>query len=192
MLDILLCFFNNRYAIIVLVIYVNKKIVIILGIIVLVGFLCIWYYVVKPKSYFKNVELKSISYSSGGGYGTVVDTATMTIMIYNNGLVTFTNSYNTDIEESFYISENEYKDLEICVMDNSNIFINKPKENHDVMDGSSSSVKFVTTDDIEYTVDGYMIDNDDYDKITKKILDVVDSERFFRYRDKVRKSGQVD
>lgn len=87
----------------------NKKMLIIFIIIFIVLISLLAYKFISYKKY-SNLEITRIVYSYGGGFGTKKETATKTITINSDGLVTFSNSYNSLID-SFSIDLSKYVEL---------------------------------------------------------------------------------
>ena len=89
---------------------------------------------------YKNYEIIEISYSYGGGFGTIIDTSNKTITFTPDGVIKLSNSYNS-YTETFNIDQSKYNELNDFIKENMSLFDEKPKENDDVLDGSHSSIQ---------------------------------------------------
>ena len=138
----------------------------------------------KNKNY-KNYEIIEISYSYGGGFGTIVDTSNKTITFTPDGIVKLSNSYNS-YTETFNIDRSKYNELNDFVKVNLSLFAEKPKEDKNVLDGGNSSIQIKLKNGQIKEIGGYMIENKKFHKIKNKIYEIIDYKRLNQYEDKLR------
>ena len=131
-------------------------------------------------------SINTIEYSTGGGYGTEINTATKTITIVN-GKITLSNSYDSTTKV-ISISDGKYKELTTYISNNIDVFKNKPSEDNTVLDGGYSSLKVILEDGTTYKVDGYMISNHKYNQIVNKIFESFDKSIYNEYVNNIGKS----
>ncbi len=129
----------------------------------------------------EQLNIATIVYSFGGGYGTLASTASRIITIYSDGHVLFSNSYNDYVEESD-IEITGYNELKSFINARKDIFNRGVKENHNVSDGGSSHIKIILDNGEEYTVGGYMVDDNTFGEIVNKIYRTIDSNKFNEYQ----------
>ena len=132
----------------------------------------------------KNYEIIEISYSYGGGFGTIVDTSDKTITFTPNGIVKLSNNYNY-YTETFSIDQSKYNELNDFIKENISLFDEKPNEDQDVLDGSSSSIRIKLKDGQIKEIGGYMIKNKKFHKIKKKIYEIIDYKKINQYEDNI-------
>jgi len=137
----------------------------------------------KNKDY-KNYEIIEISYSYGGGFGTIVDTSNKTITFTPDGIVKLSNSYNS-YTETFSINQSKYNELSDFIKENLSLFDEKPKEAKDVLDGSNSSIQIKLKNGQIKEIGGYMIKNKKFHKIEKKIYEIIDYKKIRQYEDNI-------
>ena len=137
----------------------------------------------KNKDY-KNYEIIEISYSYGGGLGTIVDTSNKTITFTPDGIVKLSNSYNS-YTETFSINQSKYNELSDFIKENLSLFDEKPKEAKDVLDGSNSSIQIKLKNGQIKEIGGYMIKNKKFHKIEKKIHEIIDYKKIKQYEDNI-------
>ena len=137
----------------------------------------------KNKDY-KNYEIIEISYSYGGGFGTIVDTSNKTITFTPDGIVKLSNSYNS-YTETFSINQSKYNELSDFIKENLSLFDEKPKEAKDVLDGSNSSIQIKLKNGQIKEIGGYMIKNKKFHKIEKKIYEIIDYKKIKQYEDNI-------
>lgn len=138
---------------------------------------------IKTNNY-KRSDIVEISYSYGGGFGTIVDTSQKTITFYPNGEVKLSNNYNS-YTETFNIDQNKYNELVDSILENFSLFDEKPKE-EDALDGSSSSIKIKLKNGQSKEFGGYMINNKKYIKIKNKIYETIDYKRLNQYENNIK------
>ena len=107
---------------------------------------------------YKDYEIIEISYSYGGGFGTIIDASKKTITFTPNGKVKLSNSYNS-YTEIFSIDQDKYKELNDFIIENISLFDEKPKEDENVLDGGSSRIQIRLKDGQIKEIGGYMIKN---------------------------------
>lgn len=129
---------------------------------------------------YKNYEIIEISYSYGGGFGTIIDTSNKTITFTPDGVIKLSNSYNS-YTETFNINQSKYNELNDFIKENMSLFDEKPKENDDVLDGSHSSIQIKLKDGQTKKIGGYMITNKKFKKIKNKIYEIVDYKMLKQY-----------
>lgn len=129
---------------------------------------------------YKNYEIIEISYSYGGGFGTIIDTSNKTITFTPDGVIKLSNSYNS-YTETFNIDQSKYNELNDFIKENMSLFDEKPKENDDVLDGSHSSIQIKLKDGQTKKIGGYMITNKKFKKIKNKIYEIVDYKMLKQY-----------
>ena len=129
---------------------------------------------------YKNYEIIEISYSYGGGFGTIIDTSNKTITFTPDGVIKLSNSYNS-YTETFNIDQSKYNELNDFIKENMSLFDEKPKENDDVLDGSHSSIQIKLKDGQIKKIGGYMITNKKFKKIKNKIYEIVDYKMLKQY-----------
>ena len=129
---------------------------------------------------YKDYEIIEISYSYGGGFGTIIDASKKTITFTPNGKVKLSNSYNS-YTEIFSIDQDKYKELNDFIIENISLFDEKPKEDENVLDGGSSRIQIKLKDGQIKEIGGYMIKNKKYTKIKNKIYETIDSEKLSKY-----------
>ena len=66
---------------------------------------------------YKNYEIIEISYSYGGGFGTIIDTSNKTITFTPDGVIKLSNSYNS-YTETFNIDQSKYNELNDFIKEN--------------------------------------------------------------------------
>jgi hypothetical protein len=132
----------------------------------------------------KNYEIIEISYSYGGGFGTIVDTSDKTITFTPDGIVKLSNSYNSYIE-TFNIDQSKYNELNDFVKENLSLFDEKPKEDKNVLDGGNSSIQIKLKNGQIKEIGGYMIVNKKFHKIKNKIYEIIDYKRLNQYEDNI-------
>lgn len=132
----------------------------------------------------KNYEIIEISYSYGGGFGTIVDTSNKTITFTPDGIVKLSNSYNS-YTETFNIDQSKYNELNDFVKENLSLFDEKPKEDKNVLDGGNSSIQIKLKNDQIKEIGGYMIENKKFHKIKNKIYEIIDYKRLNQYEDNI-------
>ena len=137
----------------------------------------------KNKNY-NDYEIIEISYSYGGGFGTIVDTANKTITFTPDGIVKLSNSYNS-YTETFNIDQSKYNELHDLIKENLSLFEEKPKEAKDVLDGSYSSIRIKLKNGQAKEIGGYMIKNQIFDKIKNKIYEIIDYKKLNQYKDNI-------
>ncbi len=137
----------------------------------------------KNKNY-KNYEIIEISYSYGGGFGTVIDTSEKTINFTPDGSVKLSNGYNS-YTETFNISQSKYSKLNDLLKDNLSLFDEEPKEDDGVLDGYSSHIQVKLKNGQIKEIGGYMIQNKNYNKIKNKIYEIIDYERLNQYENNI-------
>ena len=125
-------------------------------------------------------EIVEISYTYGGGFGTIIDTANKTITISQNGEVVLSNSYNS-YKETLNIEQSKYNELSDYISDRITLFDEKANENSSVLDGSSSKISIKLKNDEVKVIGGYMIQNKKFNEIEKKIFEVIDKEALNQY-----------
>ena len=130
----------------------------------------------KPKE-----EITEISYTYGGGFGTVVDTANKTITISQNGEVVLSNSYNS-YKETLNIEQSKYNNLRDYISDRISLFDEKANENSSVLDGSSSKITIKLKNGKTKEIGGYMIQNKKYIEIEKKMFETIDKTALDQYK----------
>lgn len=137
----------------------------------------------KNKSY-NDYEIIEISYSYGGGFGTIVDTANKTITFTPDGIVKLSNSYNS-YTETFNIDQSKYNELHDLIKENLSLFEEKPKEDKNVLDGGNSSIQIKLKNGQIKEIGGYMIENKKFHKIKNKIYEIIDYKRLNQYEDNI-------
>ena len=137
----------------------------------------------KSKNY-KNYEIIEISYSYGGGFGTIVDASNKTITFTPDGIVKLSNSYNS-YTETFNIDQSKYNELNDFVKENLSLFDEKPKEDKNVLDGGNSSIQIKLKNGQIKEISGYMIGNKKFHKIKNKIYEIIDYKRLNQYEDNI-------
>ena len=133
-----------------------------------------------------NLEISSIEYSSGGGFGTQAETATITVIINDDGSVEFTNSYKESLTNEFKIEEANVKDLENYINENRDIFFKENITDEEALDASSEYIKVKTKDGKSYDVGGYCVIDDQFDEIVDKIIESAGEEEYTEYLKEVR------
>lgn len=128
----------------------------------------------------KNYEIIEISYSYGGGFGTVITTSEKEITFSSNGEVKLSNKYNS-YTESFTIDQSKYNELKEIIIDNISLFDEKPKEDKEVSDGGYSTIQIKLKDGQIKKNGGYMIKNKKYAIIENKIYEIIDYKRLDQY-----------
>ena len=137
----------------------------------------------KSKNY-KNYEIIEISYSYGGGFGTIVDTSNKTITFTPDGIVKLSNSYNS-YTETFNIDQSKYNELNDFVKEYLSLFDEKPKEDKNVLDGGNSSIQIKLKNGQIKEIGGYMIENKKFRKIKNKIYEIIGYKRLNQYEDNI-------
>ena len=137
----------------------------------------------KNKNY-QNYEIIEISYSYGGGFGTIVDTSNKTITFTPDGTVKLSNSYNS-YTETFSIDQSKYNELNDFIKENLSLFDEKPKEAKDVLDGGNSRIQIKLENGQIKEIGGYMIKNKKFHKIKKKIYEIIDYKKIKQYEDNI-------
>ena len=133
---------------------------------------------------YKTYEIIEISYSYGGGFGTIVDTSNKTITFTPDGIVKLSNSYNS-YTETFNIDQSKYNELNDFVKENLSLFDEKPKEDKNVLDGGNSSIQIKLKNGQIKEIGGYMIENKKFHKIKNKIYEIIDYKRLNQYEDNI-------
>lgn len=133
---------------------------------------------------YKNYEIIEISYSYGGGFGTIVDASNKTITFTPDGIVKLSNSYNS-YTETFNIDQSKYNELNDFVKENLSLFDEKPKEDKNVLDGGNSSIQIKLKNGQIKEIGGYMIENEKFHKIINKIYEIIDYKRLNQYEDNI-------
>ncbi len=133
-----------------------------------------------------NFEINSIEYSSGGGFGTQAETATITVIINDDGSVKFTNNYKESLINEFKIDEAIVKDLENYINENSNIFFKENITDEEASDASSEYIKVKTKDGKSYAAGGYCVIDGQFDEIVNKIIESAGEEEYTEYLKEVR------
>ena len=136
------------------------------------------------KEKYKDFEIIEISYSYGGGFGTIVDTSNKTITFTPDGIVKLSNSYNS-YTETFNINQAKYKELNDFIKENLSLFNEKPREDKDVLDGGNSSIKIKLKDGQIKEIGGYMIKNKKFHKIKDKIFEIIDYKKIEKYENNI-------
>lgn len=159
-----------------------KKLVLIIPIIMLSIFIvgC------KDKHKYNNVTITKIEYSHSGGFGTVKDTAARTVTFTSDGKVVLSNKFDSSTA-TFEISKEDFETLSKYIKERMYIFDEKPAEQKDVMDGSSSSIKVELDDGTIKEYGGYMIDKKEYKEMKNKIFEYVDDDLYDEYEKNIGK-----
>lgn len=158
----------------------KKILVIILMIIVVLG-VCI---MVKNKENRIDTDLNDsnieISYESSGGFGTMSDTAPVTVTINGKKAVI---RYENKIKKEISFDKAKFSELVELINKNFSKIKEDASTKMDVMDGSDS---FITVKNLktkkEYTVGGYMPDDKNFLEIRDKIYEVIDSDAIHEFR----------
>ncbi len=158
----------------------GKTVIAITFIIVIVIITIILILVLINKKTHTNDEIIEINYSYGGGFGTIISTSYKKISINQNGEITFSNNYNSYIEKDS-INQEKYDELKDFILNRISLFNEKPLDNENVLDGTTSSIiiKFKTGEVKE--IGGYMIKNNKYQEIKDKIYETISAERINKY-----------
>ena len=133
---------------------------------------------------YKNYEIIEISYSYGGGFGTIVDTSVKTITFTPNGIVKLSNNYN-NYTETFSIDQSKYNELNDLIEENISLFDEKTNEDQDVLDGGKSSIQIKLKDGQIKEFGGYMIKNKKFHNIKNKIYEIIDNKKIKQYEDNI-------
>ena len=165
----------------------NKKMLIIFIIIFIVLISLLAYKFISYKKY-SNLEITRIVYSYGGGFGTKKETATKTITINSDGLVTFSNSYNSLID-SFSIDLSKYVELTNYIKKRMSLFNWKIIKEDNATDGTTSHIIIETNGGEKYEVGGYMVVNKEYKEIEAMIKETIRYDRFKEYINKIEKDN---
>ena len=160
---------------ILLILFVALAVIIIAAILIISS--------MKNKDY-KNYEIIEISYSYGGGFGTIADTSNKTITFTPDGTVKLSNSYNS-YTETFSIDQSKYNELNDFIKENLSLFDEKPKEAKDVLDGGNSRIQIKLENGQIKEIGGYMIKNKKFHKIKKKIYEIIDYKKIKQYEDNI-------
>ncbi len=133
----------------------------------------------------ETLDIVSVSYSSGGGYGTRLITAYRIITITENE-IKFSNEYN-DYVETYDMEKGKFDELVAYINNNISIFNKGVKENNAVTDGSSSNITIILKNGEERKVGGYMVEDEKYRGIVNKIYEMIDGDKFTEYRKNIGK-----
>ncbi len=156
----------------------NKNISIIIFII-LVIIAALSFFLIKNNNKAKE-EITEISYTYGGGFGTIVDTSAKTITFKSNGKVELSNSYNS-YKETLNIEQSKYNNLCDYISDRISLFDENANENSSVLDGSSSKITIKLKNGKTKEIGGYMIQNKKYIEIEKKMFETIDKKALDQY-----------
>ena len=120
-------------------------------------------------------ETRLFSISSGGGYGTVIDTATVTTDVYTDGtLRVFFHAYEEEEIAVLKLSEEDRQKL-LFLVQPENVKLIEAQENWDICDGSSSSIRFYDENNQEYLkLGGYCPSGEEYDQLLRSIDEVLE------------------
>ena len=133
----------------------------------------------------ETLDIVSVSYSFGGGYGTRLITACKIITITENE-IKFSNEYN-DYVETYDMEKGKFDELVAYINNNISIFNNGVKENSNVSDGSSSNITIILKNGEERKVGGYMVEDEKYSGIVNKIYEMIDGDKFTEYKNNIGK-----
>lgn len=133
-----------------------------------------------------NLEISSIEYSYEGGFGSEADTATITIIINDDGNVQFTNNYKKTLIKKFKIDETIVKDLENYINKNCEIFSKKDITNEDALDAGSEYIRVKTKEGKSYEIGGYCVSDNQFNEIANKIIETAGKEEYTKYRKEIR------
>lgn len=137
----------------------------------------------KNKKY-DDYEIIEISYIYGGGFGTIADTSDKTITFTSEGKVKLSNNFNS-YTETFNINQGKYNELYDFIIDNLSLFDEEPREDKEILDGSTSSIQIKLKDGQIKEIGGYMIENKKFQKIKNKILDTIGHKKLKQYEDNI-------
>lgn len=141
---------------------------------------------IENENIIDNLEISSIEHSYGGGFGTAAETATITIIINDDGNVQFTNNYKETLIKEFKIDETIVKDLENYINKNCEIFSKKDITNKDAQDAGSEYIRVKTKDGKSYEIGGYCVTDNQFNEITNKIIETAGKEEYTKYKKEVR------
>ncbi len=158
-----------------------KKSIFIISIIIIVLGVCIMIKNIgnKVDTDFNEDNIE-ISYESSGGFGTMADTAPVTVTLKAKKAVV---SYDDEIKKEISFDKSKFPELIELI----NKKFPKIKEDAgtrmDVMDGSDS---FITVKNLKtgkkYSVGGYMPDDENYIEIVDKIYEVIGDDTIHEFR----------
>ena len=119
-----------------------------------------------------------ITYSYGGGFGTIAQTASKEITIDQDGNITFRAPNYEEIEPVKYkMTKNQAKALYSILISGGFLDLKEDLSNNDVLDAGSSSIK-IESDNFEKEIGGYAaFTNKKYAKLTSEIIKDVGEER---------------
>lgn len=158
-----------------------KKSIFIISIIIIVLGVCI---MIKNKGNKVDTDFNEdnieISYESSGGFGTMADTAPVTVTLKAKKAVV---SYDDEIKKEISFDKAKFSELVELINKNFSKIKEDASTKMDVMDGSDS---FITVKNLktkkEYTVGGYMPDDKNFLEIRDKIYEVIDSDAIHEFR----------
>ena len=158
-----------------------KKVLFILPI----ALLCI--FIMGCQNKYENVNIIKIEYSYGGGFGTLIDTATKTITLNHDGSVILSNEYN-DYTETHRIDESKYNDLVNFIKKRMAVMDKKADEDKNIADGSSSHLKIELDDGSSKKFGGYMVKDKKYIEIKEKIYETIGYDLIDNYSKKMKEN----
>ena len=130
------------------------------------------------------VEMLSVSYTTGGGFGTASQTCDKTVTIDKDGNVTLENDYDPSLVEHYKIDEETAAELKLFIEERADVFMGDVKLG-DGCDGPTESIKLVTADGQVYETGGYMVSDQRFETISDKIVEAAGKDRFEEYLSKV-------
>ena len=167
----------------------KKYLIIIIAVIIVVIVSILLIVLLNKNKKHEFVEIVEINYSYGGGFGTIVDTATKTLTFTPDGEVKMSNSYNS-YTDTFTIDQSKYKELNEFISDRISLFDKKAKEDNDVMDGGSYRISIKLKNGETKSIGGYMIRNKEFIEIKEEILNIIDIEKLNKYTKTLRSMAE--
>lgn len=129
----------------------------------------------------------TITYSYGGGYGTLATTATRVITLDQDGNVSISlEKDEIDVEPvTFHVDKEKAAEVMKFFIDNHFEKVKENLDNNDVLDGDSNYLE-VKSDSINRKVGGYAaFTNKNFEKFRTKFYEIVDSSKLKEFNKQV-------
>ena len=132
----------------------------------------------KDKDNLTTTSKFIITYSYGGGFGTIGTTATKEVSIDQDGNITFRAPKHEDVQAVNYkISKDDAKTLYSILVSRGFFDLKEDLSSDDVMDAGSSYIT-IKNDNTERKIGGYAaFTNKKYSRLTEEIVKVVGQDR---------------
>ena len=134
----------------------------------------------------------TITYSYGGGFGTIEQVVTKQVSIDQDGNIVFSVPKHDEIEPVRYtMTKKNAKALYSLLMSKGFMELDEDLSRDDVMDAGSSYIR-IQNDNMDRTIGGYAAFLDKkYSKLTGEIVNEVGVERISAFTDKVEKELKI-